>query len=197
MNEGQRSGSLRYATSVVIALVVLVLIGCGALTLLPQYSDRTSQIRSLHDLAVAYARIQPGQTRASQLAALGFDVTSGNVQVLSYLGLTERYTAGASTKFDKLDTALQNCIEARDRCTGFVFKPGESSGASGMLASIGLAPANAGDRVAEVTLIVQDGRVAYKTISGVPLPPAPRRVATPALPRPIFAAAPVSYRTGD
>ena len=121
MDEGQRSGSYRYATLIAISVVALAVLGLGGLTLLPRSSDTaTTHIGSLKDLASAFARVQPGRTRASQLAALGFDTTTPNVQALSYLGVMERYMTGASTNFDRLDTALQDCIEARDRCTAFV-----------------------------------------------------------------------------
>jgi len=169
MDEGQVSGSLRYAASIATLVVTLALLGCGTLTLLPRASSETAgtQLHSLQDLAAAYIRVQPGETRASQLAALGFDTTTANVQVLSYLGVIERF-AGDSRKFDRLDEPLQECIEARDRCTALVFKPGDQARGGGMLSSFGLGSANAASREAVVTLLVQDGRVAYKTISGVP-----------------------------
>jgi hypothetical protein len=193
MDEGQRSGSYRYATSIAILVVTLAVLGLGGLTLLPRSTDTASaHIGSLKDLASAFARVQPGRTRASQLAGLGFDTTTPNVQVLSYLGVMERYMTGASTSFDRLDTALQNCIEARDRCTAFVFKPGEAA-SGGMFASLGFG-AHAAGRGAEVTLLVQNGRVAYKAMTGMPPAPAPRRLATPVVPR-AAAAMPVAYRS--
>lgn len=197
MDEGQGSGSLRYAASIAILVVTLALLGCGTLTLLPRpYSDTAStQLRSLKDLAAAYVRVQPGETRASQLAALGFDTTTANVQVLSYLGVMERF-AGDSRAFDRLDQPLQDCIEARDRCTALVFKPGDRQHGGGMLASFGLGSANAASRDAVVTLLVQDGRVAYKTISGVPHTMLVRHEpAMAALTRPRTTAIPVSDRT--
>ena len=196
MDEGQRSGSYRYATSIAVLVVPLAVLGCGALTLLPRQPDSSAtEIKSLKDLASAYARILPGRTRASQLAGLGFDTTTPDVQVLSYLGVMERYMTGASTSFDRLDAALQNCIEARDRCTAFVFKPGDQGHGASMFARLGFG-ANAAGRAAEVTLLVQNGRVAYKSMTGLPLsPPAPRRVASPALPRAATAAMPVAYRS--
>lgn len=196
MDEGQGSGSLRYATSIAILVVTLALLGCGTLTLLPRPSSDTAstQFHSLKDLAAAYVRVQPGETRASQLAALGFDTTTANVQVLSYLGVIERF-AGDSRKFDRLDEALQECIEARDRCTAMVFKPGDQMRGSGMLASFGLGSANAATRDAVVTLLVQDGRVAYKTISGVPdTLLVQHEPAMAALPRPRTAAIPIAAR---
>ncbi|MEI9992635.1 MAG: hypothetical protein WDM86_21705 [Rhizomicrobium sp.] len=176
----------------------MALLGCGTLTLLPRPSSdspSSSQLRSLQDLATAYIRVQPGETRASQLAALGFDTTTANVQVLSYLGVMERF-AGDSRKFDRMDAALQECIEARDRCTALVFKPGDQRSGSGMFASFGLGSANAATREAAVTLLVQDGRVAYKAISGVPQTMLAQREPAPApIERPRTAAIPVSART--
>ncbi|MEJ0026423.1 MAG: hypothetical protein WDN01_10375 [Rhizomicrobium sp.] len=197
MDEGQGSGSLRYAASIAILVVTLALLGCGTLTLLPRPSSEaaSTQLRSLQDLAAAYVRVQPGETRASQLAALGFDTTTANVQVLSYLGLIERF-AGDSRKFDRMDEPLQECIEARDRCTALVFKPGDKSRGAGMLASLGLGSASAAAREAVVTLLVRDGRVAYKTISGVPdTLLAQREPAMAAVGRPRTAAIPVSARS--
>jgi hypothetical protein len=66
-----------------------------------------------------------------------------------------------------------------------------------VLETLGLGPANAAGRDAEVTLIVQDGRVAYKAISGMPQEPAPRRVAAPAPPRSAVPAVPVSYSSAE
>jgi hypothetical protein len=196
MDEGQGSGSLRYAASIAVLVVTVAVLGCGALTLLPRPSDTaTTRLHSLKDLATAYLRVRPGETRASQLAALGFDTTNANVQVLSYLGVIERF-ASDSRKFDRLDDALQSCIDARDRCAAFVFTPGDEQHGPGVLASFGLGSANAASRMAEVTLLVQDGRVAYKTISGVPNAFLPQSVAhvVAAPPIPVPPAAPVSDR---
>jgi len=198
MGEHHDSGSLRYAAVIAGGVVGLALLICGALTLLPNQGETTAiRITTLKELAAAYDRVQPGMTRASQLAGIGFDTTTSNVQVLSYLGIMERF-AGDSRKFDRLDGALQNCIEARDRCSAFVFKHGDDR-AAGMLSTFGFGSANAADRTAEVTLLVQDGRVAYKTISGVPqtllahAEPVVRRIAPPPVPRPI--ALPVAERS--
>ncbi len=198
MDEGQRSGSYRYATSITILVVTLALLGCGALTLLPRQPDTATEIKSLKDLSSAYARIQPGTTRASQLAALGFDSATPNVQVLSYFGVMERFMPRDSTSFDRLNGALRNCIiEARDHCRALVFKPGGARAhGGGMLAAIGLASATAAPQEPEVTLIVQNGRVAYKMMTGMPQAPAARRIAAPAAPHPSTAAlTPVAYRS--
>ena len=201
MGEGHDSGSLRYAAFIAGGVVAVALLVCGALTLLPNQGDTTAiRITTLKELAAAYDRVRPGTTRSSQLAGLGFDATTANVQVLSYLGVMERF-ASDSRRFDHLDEALQTCVEARDRCSALVFHHGDGHGAGGVLSSFGFGSANAVGRTAEVTLLVQDGRVAYKTISGVPqtffarrepaavyvvVPPAPRPIALPVSERSVY-----------
>jgi hypothetical protein len=169
MVEHLRSGGARYA-SVAILVGTLAVVGFGILSLLPHQPDAASPgIRSLKELAAAYDRVKPGMTRASQLARLGFDTSTPNVEVLSYLGVMERFMSRDTVAFDRLDTAIQDCIEARDRCTALVFKPAEARvRAAGMLSVFGVDSATAANQPAEVTLLVQDGRVAFKMIRGVP-----------------------------
>jgi len=169
MGEELRGGAGRYATSIIILVVTLAVVGCGIASLLPHQADSNYHgIRSLKELADAYARVKPGATRASQLARLGFDTSTPNVEVLSYLGVLERFMPHDTVGFDHLDVAIQDCIEARDRCTALVFKPSETRvREAGMLSVFAMDSAKAAGEPAEVTLLVQDGRVAYKTIRGV------------------------------
>src|SRR5215469_2065417 len=125
MDEGQRSGSIRYGSSLAILFVTLAALGCGSLLLLPHQDSSTGRLHTSQELADAFARVRPGTTPASQLTALGFDSGSPNAEVLSYLGVLERFLPRDSTKFDRLDAALQNCIQAQDRCTALVFTPGD------------------------------------------------------------------------
>ena len=77
-----------------------------------------------------------------------------------------------SIKFDRLDPAVQHCIDARDHCTAMVFRPErlhqERTG-NWFLDVLGFerTTVNYGWS-AEVILLVQDGRVAYKVMSGRP-----------------------------
>jgi hypothetical protein len=185
MDEGQRSGSIRYATSIVVVIVTLAVVGCGTLMLLPhQVDSSTGGLRTAKELTAAYARVRAGATPASQLARLGFDTSAPNVQVLSYLGVLERFMPRDSTRFDCLDQALKTCIQAEDRCTALVFTPGDQQRAhsGGMFAAFGFGAASAAAHMAEVTLLVQDGRVAYKMIHGAE--PQPVRTARETAPLP-------------
>ena len=94
------------------------------------------------------------------------------MEILSYLGVIERFMPRNSIRFDKLDPAVQSCIEARDRCTAYVFRPGqlhqERTGSIFLdLLGFERTTVNTG-WTAEVVFLVQDGRVAYKVMSGKP-----------------------------
>ena len=119
MVEGSRNGAGRYARVVASLFVTLSLVGCGGLGLLPYQTDvKNTNFKSYKEVEIAYQQISPGATRESDLTQLGFDASgSPNVEVLSYLGVIERFMPRDSIKFDALDPAVQSCIQARDRCT--------------------------------------------------------------------------------
>jgi hypothetical protein len=175
MDEGGYNGdSRRYARIVVSLLITLVLVGCGGLGLLPYQTDvQNSDFQTYKSVQVAYRSITPGTTLASDLSHMGFDAArSPNVEVLSYLGVIERFMPRDSIHFDTLAPAVQACIDARDRCTAYVFNPQrlhrERRG-SAFLDILGFqrVTVNTGWS-AEVILLIQDGRVAYKVMSGRP-----------------------------
>jgi hypothetical protein len=174
MVEGHGIGARRYVGVAASVLVTLVLVGCGGLGLLPHESDvKNTSFKSYSEVQVAYQQIAPGQTRTGDLAEIGFDSNeSPNVEVLSYLGVIEKFLPRDSIRFDALDPTVQKCIEARDRCTGFVFHPErlhkERLG-NWFLDILGFqrTTVNYGWS-AEIVLLVMDGHVAYKVMSGRP-----------------------------
>lgn len=170
--EGQPLDVSRYAVTVAV-IAMLSLVGCGSLTLLPQQTDTANGgFKTYAELRTAFDQIAPGRTRASQLTRIGFDSSASNVEVLSYLGVIERFMPRDSVKFDQLAPPVRACILAQDRCTAYVFRPSITEAhrtGDTMLDVLGF------DRTtvskgwsAEVTLLVQDGRVAYKLMSGKP-----------------------------
>ncbi len=171
---GNRDGTRRYARIFLSIAATLVLVGCGGLGLLPYQTDiQNTKFHSYKQVMTAYEQIQPGVTRISDLGDIGFDASSTpNVEMLSYLGVIERFMPRDSIKFDHLDPAVQSCIEARDHCAAYVFRPErlhqERTG-NWFLDVLGFerTTVNFGWS-AEVMLLVQDGRVAYKVISGRP-----------------------------
>lgn len=167
----QGDGSRRYARITAAFLVMLALVGCAGLGLLPYRSyAQKSAFTSYTALESAYRAVQPGTTLASDLGHLGFSVTgSSNVQVLSYLGVIERFMPKNSIRFDRLAPAVRACIDARDRCTGYIFRvsKGAAGTAGNLLSLIGEpTPARASGWPVEVVLLVQNGRIAYKAMLG-------------------------------
>jgi hypothetical protein len=174
MGTGERSGASRYARVIASVLVTLTLVGCGGLTLLPYQTDiNNSNFKSYQDVEVAYRTITPGTTHASDLDEMGFDATrSPNVEVLSYLGVIERFMPRDSMRFDTLAPPVQSCIEAREGCTAYVFRPEHIEKVrtgNFFLDVFGFQRTTMKTGwSAEVIILVQDGRVAYKVMSGKP-----------------------------
>jgi hypothetical protein len=155
-------------------LVTLSLVGCGGFGLLPhQTSINNTRFNSYSEVETAYNSIVPGQTLVSDLGTMGFDsVSTANMEVLSYLGVIERFMPRDSIRFDRLDPAVQGCIEARDRCSAFVFRPQrleQERKGNILLDLLGFQRTTVNHGwSAEVTILVENGRVAYKVMSGRP-----------------------------
>ncbi|MDE2183301.1 MAG: hypothetical protein KGJ78_09795 [Alphaproteobacteria bacterium] len=153
---------------------MLSLVGCGGLGLLPHESKVAStNFQTYEQVEAAYTNVVPGSTRMSDLPKLGFDTaTTPNVEILSYLGVIERFMPRNTMSFDHLAPPVQACIEAQDRCSAFVFHPEHVE--SRRMGSIFLDLFGFERETldtgwsAEVVLLMQDGHVAYKLMSGRP-----------------------------
>lgn len=168
-------GSRRYATLAAVFVVGLTLVGCASLGFLPRRSElaRDRTFQNYQDVVAAYSNIVPGQTRTAELTKLGFDVaTRPNAEALTYLGVIERFMPRESARVDRLAAPVQMCIAAQQRCSAYVFRPSqlkrERTG-SLLFDLLGFDHTTI-DRgwTAEVVLLMQDGRVAYKAMSGSP-----------------------------
>lgn len=133
----------------------------------------TTNFQTYQQVTAAYTDIVPGQTRLADLPKFGFDTaTTPNVEILSYLGVIERFMPRNSMTFDHLAAPVQACIEAQDRCSAFVFHPQHVE--SRRLGNIFLDMLGFERETldtgwqAEVVLLMQDGHVAYKLMSGRP-----------------------------
>jgi hypothetical protein len=170
MVDDERGGSLRHVTAVTFLIAALALVGCGTLTLLPRQGDASPpKLLSVDELSAAYARVRPGATRASELVRLGFDPLSSNAQILSYLGVMERFMPRDTAGFDKLNAVIQDCVEARDRCSAMIFSAATfaRSGVDGHpLSEIGFSAA-VEHSVPQVMVFIRDGRVVFKASTGL------------------------------
>jgi hypothetical protein len=148
------------------ALLVMLLLATNLYFRSHPGSAEDVSLGALHD---AYARVVPGETTAPELAGMGFDTANGGVRRLSYLGLMEYYAPRDSGSFDDMDPAAQKCLERQDRCSAYVFRLARALG-SETQASFGFvnaAEASNPQATVEVVFLIQDGRVAYKAMSGV------------------------------
>ena len=146
-----------------LAASIIVLLAVAAAVIWSRGSlmgDDTRAV-SLDLMKGAYDKVQPGRTSEPELAALGFDRARFKARSLSGLGVQEYFMARTSADFDRMDTAVQACFDASDRCTALVF-PIASPHDGGFMA------ANAAARdQSRVVFLLKSGRVAYKAMSGV------------------------------
>ena len=168
------SGSGRGLKTFVSATFMLSLVGCGGLGLLPHETKVSStNFQTYEQVQAAYTDIVPGATRLSDLPRLGFDTaTTPNVEILSYLGVIERFMPRNTMSFDHLAPPVQACIESQDRCSAFVFHPQHVESrrmGNFFLDLLGFERQTVETGwSAEVVLLMQDGHVAYKLMSGRP-----------------------------
>lgn len=174
MGNGSWRGLRRASAVASSAVLALALTGCGGEGLLPHKTDvKNSAFKTFQEVQTAYAQITPGQTRTTDLVQIGFDSTeSPNVEVLSYLGVIERFIPRDSIRFDNLDPIVQQCIGARERCSGVVFHPErlhQERLGNWFLDVLGFQHTyvNYGWS-AEIIILMMDGKVAYKVMSGRP-----------------------------
>lgn len=174
MENGVGSGTSRGLKTFISATFMLSLVGCGGLGLLPHETKQASNSFQTYDqVQAAYTDVVPGQTRLTDLPKLGFDTaTTPNVEILSYLGVIERFMPRSTMSFDHLAPQVQSCIESQDRCSAFVFHPQhvESRRMGNLFLDILGFERQTVDSgwSAEVVLLMQDGHVAYKVMSGRP-----------------------------
>lgn len=170
------NGTLRTQGRALLCALVLALpvAGCaGGNGLLPAENDQAAMRFASYDEVVdAFEQIVPGTTRAEDLAHIGFDPLTANVEVLSYLGIEERFMPNDSFRFDRLDPAVQACILAENGCTGYVFRPEHSVTkriGNTTLDLLGFERVTRSEHwSAEIVLLVQNGIVVHKVFSGHP-----------------------------
>lgn len=150
---------------------VLLTSGCAAL--LPSSKATTkSQWKSYEEAKAAFDQITPSQTTTTNLKALGFDPSSPNVKVLTYLDVIQRFLPNQSITKEDLDGAVRECIEARDGCRALELELNEVKGkrlGNVLLDIFGFRRKTheTGWRF-KALLLIRDGLVVYKLSSGEP-----------------------------
>lgn len=157
-----------------LAIGVVALAGCSSSKLLPHESQVNSTTFQTYDqVETAYAAVIPGATRSPDLAKLGFDAaTAPNVETLTYAGLADRFMVQGSSSDAHVPAQVEACIAAQDHCAGVIFHPRhfESHHVGNALLDLTGFKKQVVDSgwSAEVMLVLQDGIVIYKIMSGRP-----------------------------
>lgn len=157
-------------------LGLTALCGCESMRnrLLPESTTRQNAgFESYESVIEAYQGVVPGVTPSAQLPSLGFNIeTASNMEVLSYLGVMERFMPREAIKLETLAPAVRTCILAQHYCTGYVFKPSlrvdQRQGNVALDALSFRRMTLTTGWSAEVILLVQDNVVTYKLFSGQP-----------------------------
>jgi hypothetical protein len=157
-------------------LCALAVGGCawmpGAGEFLPSQVEADGGFDSYSAVKAAYDQIEPGMTETN-LCDLGFNPEkSSNAEMLSYLGVIERFVPRDSIRYDTLPEAVRDCIEAQDHCQAFVFHPSRLShtrsgdffmdffGFKRVTTDVGWS--------ADIVFLVRDHQVVYKIMSARP-----------------------------
>jgi hypothetical protein len=147
--------------------------GCGGILLPSQSEAGSTSFETYGAVRSAFDQIALRQSSVGDLSELGFDAQhTPNVAVLSYLEIVEKFMPNSSMAFDRLDPAVQDCIMARENCQGYVFKVEhhefQRSG-SLFLDLFGFEHLTTETGwSAQVLVLVQNGKVTHKLLSGEP-----------------------------
>ena len=154
-----------------VALLGLTVAACGGL--LPTQNQKSATPFDTYDQVVgAYEQIVPGRTTEDDLVRIGFDARTGNVDVLSYLGIQEHYMPRDSFKFDQLNPEVRRCILSETGCVGYVFHPARNGSrriGNTALDILGFERITRSERwSADIVLLLRGGVVVHKVFSGSP-----------------------------
>jgi hypothetical protein len=150
-----------------------MLLGCGCASLLPSSEAITrSRWKTYDEVKAAFDRILLLETRTTDLRALGFDPTSPNVKLLTYLDVIQRFMPNESITKEDLDKAVRECIEAREGSYALELELDEVKGkrvGNIFLDIFGFRRKthHTGWRF-RALLLIRDDRVLYKLASGEP-----------------------------
>jgi hypothetical protein len=153
--------------------IAFLLSGCGGMLLPEQSEVHASHFETYQAVRDAFDKIQPMRTSLDDMSALGFDVqNSSNAQILSYLDVADRFMPNGSLAFDRLDPSVQACIMARNACQGYAFEiKHQTIDRSGSLFLDIFGFVHTSTETgwsAQVLILVQDGHITHKLLSGEP-----------------------------
>lgn len=109
-----------------IGTIVIALLLGGCSSLLPTLEQTTqSSWRDYGSARKAFDNIQPGNTKAEELWAMGFDpFKNPNISLLNYLDVTRLFVPNESIRLTDLPPELQRCLQAKTDCMGYGITSG-------------------------------------------------------------------------
>jgi len=123
-NPHTRSGGWGGPAIMLVMAAFLGLTGCGSSALPKSKTTTQSPWETFEEAKTAYDSIEPFQSTADDLKAIGYDpYTSANVRVLSYLDVIERFLPKDSLRMESLDPGLRTCVEAAVDCWAYEISP--------------------------------------------------------------------------
>jgi len=117
-------GKSAFFTLLVIVFSIAVS-GCAFNSkLMPTSKDMVSGLGSYDDIQAAYDKIVPNKTKVSDLKEMGLDPKKvPNITAFNYLELKNMFLANPSEKFENLPPEIQECVKARELCSGYRYGP--------------------------------------------------------------------------
>lgn len=164
---------MRIAVLTLTLALAAVLAGCSGI--LPRESNaNTAEFQTYNELQAAYDKIVPGTTTLNQLADIGLDPKKlPNIAELSYIEVMDKFMPQYSPiTIDRVPQGARECIEAKNRCSGFVFRfdRRQTRHNGNVVADIfqfHQTKVKYGWS-AEIILLLRDRDVVYKLMSGMP-----------------------------
>ena len=108
-----------------IFLLGLILTSSGCSGLLPSVRTVTkSPWQSFEEAKQSFDKIVPGKTSRQELKQLGFDPFEvPNINMITYLELTQKFMPNPSIHLEDLDPGVQTCLREREACQGYEVSP--------------------------------------------------------------------------
>ena len=142
---------------------------------LPRNAEITeSPFKTYRSAEDAFAQIKPFSTTVDELKARGLNpYGSPNVRVMNYLDLLPRFMPQQSITKADLDPAVRACLQARERCQGWIAEPARinrdrTSNVALDVLGFERETTSTGWK-AQMLVLIQDDVVVYKLWSGTPM----------------------------
>jgi len=112
-----------YSVYSLVIAAIMALSGCAGL--LPSVKNTTeSPWQSFTEAKREFDKIVPNQTTREDLKSMGFDpFETANVNLITYLDLTQKFMPNPSIKLEDLDPGIQACLRVREACQGYEVSP--------------------------------------------------------------------------